>query len=220
MPEIRVLIADDHAMLRSGLNLLLRGQEDITVVGEAADGIQAVNLSADLQPDVILLDLTMPGLGGLDAIPLLRKASPESRILVLTMHEDDLYLRQVLKTGAAGYIIKKAADVELISAVRAVARGELYIHPSLTRGLLEGMIPADDIRSQSDTNEEWETLSEREREVLRLVALGHTSAAIGEQLSLSVKTVETYRARGMEKLGLRSRAALVKYALARGLLDD
>ncbi len=220
MVEIRVLIADDHAMLRAGLKMLLDRQVDILVSGEATDGLETLKLAADLKPDVILLDLTMPGLGGLDALPLLRKTAPESRILVLTMHEDELYLRQALKAGAAGYILKKAADIELISAIRAVAHGEVYIHPAMTRSLLDGMIPAAESLDEAGAADDWESLSEREREVLRLVALGHTSAEIAKQLALSVKTVETYRSRGMEKLGLRSRAALVKYALLRGLLGD
>ena len=220
MAEISVLIADDHAMLRAGLKMLLDRQADIRVNGEATDGLGTINLAADLKPDVILLDLTMPGLGGLDALPVLRKIAPDSRILVLTMHEDELYLRQALKAGAAGYILKEAADTELISAIRAVARGEVYIHPAMIRSLLDGMIPAAAAAGVSAAADEWDSLSEREREVLRLVALGHTAAEIAQQLALSVKTIETYRSRGMEKLGLRSRAALVKYALERGLLDD
>jgi DNA-binding NarL/FixJ family response regulator len=220
MAEISVLIADDHAILRAGLKMLLDRQADIRVSGEATDGLETINLAADLKPDVILLDLTMPGLGGLDALPVLRKTAPDSRILVLTMHEDELYLRQALKAGAAGYILKEAADTELISAIRAVARGEVYIHPAMTRSLLDGMVPAAASSDVSAAADEWDSLSEREREVLRLVALGHTAAEAAQQLALSVKTVETYRSRGMEKLGLRSRAALVKYALGRGLLDD
>ncbi len=221
MAEIRVLIADDHAVLRAGLRALLDRQPDILVIGEATDGLEAIGLAADLKPDVILLDLTMSGLGGLDALPVLRKTAPDSRVLVLTMHEDELYFRQALKVGASGYILKKAADTELISAIRAVARGEVYIHSAMTRSLLDGMIPAvDSLGNNPADSDDWDTLSEREREVLRLVALGHTSAEIAQQIALSVKTVETYRSRGMEKLGLRSRAALVKYALLRGLLGD
>ncbi len=220
MAEIRVLIADDHAMLRAGLKMLLDRQPDILVVGEAANGLEAIKLAADLKPDMILLDLTMPGLGGLDALPVLHQTAPQSRVLVLTMHEDDLYLRQALKAGAAGYILKKAADTELIAAIHAVMRGEVYIHPAMTRSLLDGMIPAAELSDAPGTGDDWDSLSEREREVLRLVAFGHTSAEIAGQLALSVKTVETYRSRGMEKLGLRSRAALVKYALLHGLLDD
>lgn len=218
--EIKVLLVDDHVMLRSGLKLLLDPQPDITVVAQAGDGLEAVQLAGELQPDVILLDLTMPGLSGLDALPLIRKVSPASRILILTMHEDESYLRQVLKSGAAGYILKKAADAELISAIRAVARGEVYVHPSMTRALLDGLVPDSASALANQPVDEWEKLSEREQEVLHLVALGFTSAEIAEQLSLSAKTIETYRLRGMEKLGLRNRASLVKYALERGLLNN
>lgn len=148
---------------------------------------------------------------------MLRKLAPSARILILTMHDDPQYLRQALKHGASGYVLKKAADTELLSAIRAVLRGEMYVHPAMTRILLEDMLP----ESQSvDKEDAWVSLSEREREVLRMVALGHTSAEIAEQLSLSAKTVETYRSRGMEKLGLRTRAALVKFALQNGLIKN
>lgn len=217
MAEARLLLADDHAVLRAGLRLLLDAQPDLKVVGEAGDGGEALALAESLQPDLILLDLTMPGLGGMEALPLLQKAVPTARVLILTMHDDAGYLRQALQRGAAGYVLKKAADTELLSAVRAVMRGEVYIHPSLTKTLLEGLLPAS--TATAPTNP-WEALSEREREVLNLVARGHTSAEIADRLSLSAKTVETYRARGMEKLGMRSRAALVQFALSHGLLSD
>ena len=209
----RVLLADDHAVLRSGLRLLLTSQNEYDVVGEASSGTETLSLAEKLQPDLILLDLSMPSLGGLDALPMLRKLTPSARILILTMHDDPQYLRQALKQGASGYALKKAADTELLSAICAVLRGEVYVHPSMTRVLLEDMLP------ESHTNEDtWGSLSEREQEVLKMVALGHTSAEIAEQLNLSAKTVETYRARGMEKLGLRTRAALVKFALQEGLI--
>ncbi len=218
MPEkTRLLLADDHAVLRAGLRLLLDAQADLKVVGEAGDGAGALRLAAELHPDLILLDLTMPGLSGLEALPALRKAAPGARVLILTMHDDEGYLRQALRAGASGYVLKKAADAELISAVRAVLRGEVYVHPSMTKALLEDLLPA--AGGEGPANP-WELLSEREREVLSLVARGHTSAEIAEQLTLSPKTVETYRSRGMEKLGLRSRAALVQFALTRGLLSD
>jgi two-component system response regulator NreC len=212
---IRILLADDHAVLRTGLRLLLTSQNEYEVVGEASSGTETLALAAELQPDLILLDLSMPALGGLDALPTLRQLLPAAKILILTMHDDPQYLRQALKHGASGYILKKAADTELLSAIKAVLRGEVYIHPSMTRVLLEDMLPA----SQSAKSEDaWASLSEREQEVLKMVALGHTSGEIAEQLNLSAKTVETYRARGMEKLGLRTRAALVKFALQEGLI--
>jgi len=210
----RILLADDHAVLRSGLRLLLTSQNEYEVVGEASSGIETLALAEQLQPDLILLDLSMPALGGLDALPTLQKLAPATRILILTMHDDPQYLRQALKHGASGYVLKKAADTELLSAIKAVLRGEVYVHPSMTRVLLEDMLETPPAENQNA----WETLSEREQEVLKMVALGHTSAEIADQLSLSAKTVETYRARGMEKLGLRTRAALVKFALQEGLI--
>ncbi|PIV25871.1 MAG: DNA-binding response regulator [Anaerolineae bacterium CG03_land_8_20_14_0_80_58_20] len=211
----RVLLADDHAILRSGLRLLLTSQNEFDVVGEASSGTEALTLAGQLQPDLILLDLSMPALGGLDALPALRKLVPSARILILTMHDDPQYLRQALKHGASGYVLKKAADSELLSAMRSVLRGEIYVHPSMTRILLEDMLPESQSANQEDA---WGSLSEREQEVLKMVVLGHTSAEIAGQLDLSAKTVETYRARGMEKLGLRTRAALVKFALQEGLI--
>lgn len=217
MSETRILLADDHVVLRSGLRLLLDAQPDFKVVGEASDGREALKLAADLKPDLILLDLTMPGLSGMEALPALRKAAPAARVLILTMHDDEGYLKQALRNGASGYVLKKAADSELIAAARAVLRGEVYVHPSMTKALLEDLLPPASAVVPTDP---WEALTEREQEVLTLVALGHTSAEIASRLSLSPKTVETYRARGMEKLGLRSRAALVQFALAHGLLSD
>lgn len=214
-PPIHILLADDHAVLRSGLAALLNARPDMTVVGEAADGAELLSLAADLRPDLILLDLSMPRLGGLEALPLLRQKSAESRILILTMHDDESYLRQALKAGASGYVLKKAADVELITAIQAVMRGDVYVHPAMTRALLPDLPPD----PQATAGHGWQTLSDREQDVLRLVALGHTSREIADQLSLSIKTVETYRARGMEKLALPSRAALVRFALAQGLLE-
>lgn len=211
----RVLLADDHAVLRSGLRLLLTSQSEYEVIGEASSGTETLSLAEKLQPDLILLDLSMPALSGLDALPTLRKLVPSARILILTMHDDPQYLRQALKYGASGYVLKKAADAELLSAMRAVLRGEVYVHPSMTRILLEDLLPESQSAEKEDT---WDSLSEREKEVLKMVALGHTSAEIADQLSLSAKTIETYRARGLEKLGLRTRAALVKFALQEGLI--
>lgn len=211
-----MLLADDHAVLRSGLRLLLTSQNEFEVVGEASSGTETLFLAEQLQPDLILLDLSMPVLGGLDALPTLLKLVPYTRILILTMHDDPQYLRQALEHGASGYVLKKAADTELISAIHAVLRGEVYVHPSMTRILLEDILPESQSRNSDDA---WNSLSDREQEILKMVALGHTSAEIAEQLSLSAKTIETYRARGMEKLGLRTRAALVRFALQKGLIQ-
>ncbi|MCE7948592.1 MAG: DNA-binding response regulator [Chloroflexi bacterium CFX4] len=216
MSHTKILLADDHAILRAGLRLMLGAQPDLTIVGEASSGAEALALAEQTQPNLILLDLSMPSLGGLEALPLLRKLLPNCRILVLTMHDDEGYLRQALRSGAAGYVLKKAVDSELIAAVRAVLRGEIYVHPAMTRLLLEDVLPS----TSTPDSDPWATLSDREREVLILVARGYTSAEIAERLNLSPKTVETYRGRGMEKLNLRSRAALVQFALAHNLLND
>jgi DNA-binding NarL/FixJ family response regulator len=212
----RILLADDHAVLRSGLRLLLNNQPGVEVVGEAASGLETLTLAETLQPDLILLDLSMPGLGGLDALPTLRRIAPHTRVLILTMHDDPQYLRQALKSGASGYVLKKAADVELLSAIQAVLRGELYVHPSMTRTLLEDILLEEGVQGETSA---WESLSEREQAVLRQVALGYTGAEIAEMLNISAKTVDTYRARGMEKLGLRSRAALVRYTLRNAIIS-
>lgn len=217
----RILLADDHAILRAGLKLLLDAQPDLDVVGEASNGARALALAEDVQPDLILLDLTMPGLGGLEVLRTIKDVSPGSRVLVLTMHDDESYLRQALALGAAGYVLKKAVDSELLNAIRAVMRGEVYVHSALMEKLLN--LEATDQTSATppeNGSNPWDALSKREADVLRLVALGYTNAEIANQLALSVKTVETYRARGMEKLGLSTRAQLVRDALARGLLDD
>jgi two-component system, NarL family, response regulator NreC len=214
---IRVLLADDHAVLRSGLKLLLNGRSDMTVVGEAADGVVLLDLIQKTNPDIILLDLTMPRLGGLDVLPLLRRQAPQARVLILTMHDDESYLRQALAAGASGYVLKQAADVELISAIQAVMRGDVYVHSAMTRALLDEVVP-NNTTNGNEALDRWASLSDREQDVLRLVALGHTNREIGDALSLSVKTIDTYRARGMEKLGLSSRAALVRFALTNNLL--
>ncbi|RPI99839.1 MAG: DNA-binding response regulator [Chloroflexi bacterium] len=213
-----ILLADDHAILRAGLKLLLDSQPDLKVVGEAQNGVRALTLAEELQPNIILLDLTMPGISGLDVLRTIKGIAPRSKVLVLTMHDDESYLRQALALGAAGYVVKKAVDSELLNAIRAVMRGEIYVHSAMMDKLLNmesaGGPPAE------NGNDPWATLSAREVDVLRLVALGHTNSDIADQLSISVKTVETYRARGMEKLGLSTRAQLVRDALARGILDE
>jgi len=220
MTKTRILLADDHAVLRAGLRLLIEAQADMTCVGEAGDGVELLAQVERLQPDLVLLDLSMPRLGGLAALPEIRRKAPDARILVLTMHADDEYLRQSLKAGAAGYVLKQAADQELLLAIRAAMRGEVYIHPAMTRALVEDLIDRTrDLPGSSRGERPEDVLSEREMEVIREVARGYTNREIADRLGLSVKTVETYRARAMEKLGLANRAALVRYALARGWLE-
>ena len=215
--SIRILLADDHAVMRSGLRLLIDNQTDMEVVGEAGDGLQAIDRAAALQPDVVVLDLTMPLMDGLTCLRQIRQRAPQSRVLVLTMHADEQYLRDALARGAAGYVVKQAADQEVLSAIRAVMRGEMYIHPSMTKALLRELV---DQSAVPQTGDAVSLLSEREAQVIRQVARGHTNQEIAEKLSLSVKTVETYRARAMEKLGLSSRAALVRYAMEQGWLNE
>jgi two-component system response regulator NreC len=216
-PRIRILLADDHAVMRSGLRLLIDNQPDMEVVGEAGDGLQAVEQAASLQPDVVVLDLTMPLMDGLTCLRQVRERAPQSRVLVLTMHADEQYLRDALARGASGYVVKQAADQEVLSAIRAVMRGEVYIHPSMTKALLGELVDPSAVPQSSDA---VSLLSEREAQVIKQVARGHTNQEIAEKLSLSVKTVETYRARAMEKLGLSSRAALVRYAMEKDWLKD
>jgi two-component system response regulator NreC len=217
MAKIRVLLADDHAVLRAGLKLLLSAQPDIEVVGEAADGGEAMAKARALRPDVVLMDVTMPGIGGLEATGRIKDENPGIKVLVLTMHDDPSYLRQLLKAGASGYVVKKSADADLLSAIRAAHRGEVFLDSSLAGGLVDEVIRPAGPRRPRDA---YETLSDREREVLKWVARGHTNQEIAEKLFLSVKTIETYRARLVEKLGLRGRAALVRFAMERGLLQQ
>ena len=219
MSKVRILIADDHGVLRAGLRFLLNAETDMEVVGEAGDGSEAMVKARELHPDVILLDVTMPGTGGLQAIRHIIKASPASKILILSMHDDESYLREALRAGASGYALKKAADSELLSAIRAVHRGEIFLDPSLTKILVDELIGAQSKQAEDQGDREVHRLSDREREVLRLLAQGYTSQQVADMLFLSLKTVETYKARVMNKLGLRSRAQLVRYALQVGLLS-
>ncbi|MBC8264394.1 MAG: response regulator transcription factor [Anaerolineales bacterium] len=219
MKKIRLLLADDHTVLRAGLRMLLNAQPDMEVVGEAVDGAEAVERALELKPDVVLMDITMGGMSGLAATREIKDRIPQIKVLVLTMHDDEEYLRQMLEAGATGYVLKRAADTELVVAIRAVQRGEVFLYPSFTRVLLGDLLRKRGLDSDSQ-QDSYELLSQREREVLHLVALGYASQQIADQLFLSVKTIETYRARLMEKLNLKGRAALVRYALRKGLLDD
>jgi len=217
MDRIRVLLADDHAVLRAGLRALLSSQPDIEVVGEAATGAEAVTRARELGPDIVLMDITMSGPDGLEAIRQVRQSLPQTRVLALTMHDNLNYLREVLEAGGSGYVLKKAADTELLSAIHAVHQGGTYLHSAHARALLN--LESDDKAAESELPGH-EALSEREMQVLGLIAGGYSNRGIAEQLNLSVKTVETYRARIMEKLGLRGRVALVRYALRHHLLPE
>jgi two-component system, NarL family, response regulator NreC len=215
-PKIRVLIADDHAILRAGLRMLIDAQTDMTVAAEAQDGNEAIQAARKISPDVVILDVTMPERGGLHAIHDILKHKPDTRILLLTMHEEVAYLRTALAAGASGYVLKKSVDADLLSAIRAVHKGRTYVDSELASELIQHTLPD---RGRSP-NKVTDVLSERELQVLKLVAEGFSSREIAQQIFVSVKTVETYRGRFAEKLGLTSRADIVRYALETGLLTS
>lgn len=217
MSPIRILLVDDHMVVRIGVRALLESEPDMIVVGEAADGLEAVREAIRLAPDVVVMDISMPNLDGLEATRRIRTQMPGVHVLILTVHAQQRYLFPVLKAGGAGYVLKSTVDTELLDAIRTVARGAAFLYPSATKLLLEDYLGQ---ASQTSRQDLYDALSEREREVLKAIALGHTAKEVAEQLALSPKTVETYRTRIMEKLGLHSRADLVKYALSRGLLDQ
>jgi two-component system response regulator NreC len=210
---IRVLIVDDHAVVRAGLRHVLDSEPDIETVGEAGDAREAVFETRSLKPDVVLVDVVMPGKSGIEVTPQLLKESPSSKVLMLSMQDDPSYVREAFAAGASGYVLKEAAGETLIAAVREVARGGRYVHPELGARLVEA-----EARERAEA--ERDPLSDREREVLRLLALGHTNQEIAGKLYISVRTAETHRAHIMQKLRLSTRAELVRYALERGLLDD
>jgi two-component system response regulator NreC len=210
---IRVLIVDDHAVVRSGLRLLLDREPDIQPVGEAGTGREAVFQARSLKPDVVLMDVVMPDQTGLEVLPTLRHEHPEAKVLILSMQDDPRYVREAFAAGATGYLLKEAADTEVVAAVREVARGGQYVSPELGARLLAAEAEAE--RTAGD-----DPLSEREHEVLKLLALGHTNQEIAKRLYISVRTAETHRAHIMQKLNLQSRAELVRYALERNLLEN
>jgi DNA-binding NarL/FixJ family response regulator len=221
---IRVLLADDHDILREGLRALLELSGDITVVGDASTGREAIAETERLRPDVVLMDISMPELDGVEACLRIRQHLPEVRVLFLTMHEAEEYFFRALRAGAAGYAIKRTAAADLIAAVRAVARGEAFLSPSMTRALVTDYTQRATLsgaarRESVTVDDTYETLTSREREVLQLVAEGATNQEIADHLQLSIKTVQSHRATMMEKLGLRDLPHLVRYAVRRGLVD-
>lgn len=213
MSPIRIILADDHAVLRAGLVSLLSAEADMEVIGEAADGAACLELATKLDPDVVVLDINMPGCSGLEALPLIREQVPDSRVLVLTMHDDPGYLRNVLKSGGSGFLLKQSAADELLAAIRTVHEGRAYASPRHVKMLLDGAAePAPDGRDD-EKHVRYRSLSDREMEIFKLTALGHSNAEAADILALSVKTVETYKARMMKKLNVRGRASLVRLAL-------
>jgi DNA-binding NarL/FixJ family response regulator len=213
--KLRIFLADDHAIVREGLKALIGAQPGMEVVGEAGDGATAVAAAAGLCPDVIILDVSMPGLSAATAVTQLKAACPRIRVLVLTVHEDNAYLRQFLEAGAAGYVLKRAAADDLVHALRTVAAGGVYLDPALAARVVGGL----GRRPRAHDPFEAADLSEREEEVVRLIAQGHSNKKIAARLGLSVKTVETYKARALEKLGFSGRTELIRYALQRGWLQ-
>lgn len=211
MKKIRILLADDHRMVRYGFRLILQTQKDMEVIGEAGNGRDAVELAKSLKPDVVVMDVTMPELNGIEATRRIHEAEPLARVLALSVHRDSVYVREIVRAGAEGYILKESADSELIAAVRAVAEGNSYLSPEVAGAVLK------DYRKHS-TNP-LDLLSSREREILQLIAEGRTNKEIAAHLGLSVYTIDGHRTRIMEKLGLHSTGELVRFAVRNGLID-
>ncbi len=214
--KIRVLIADDHPVVRAGLRALLESEPDMTVVGETATGAEAVAIINELLPDVVIMDISMPT-NGIDATRQVRSVRPETKVLVLTIHVHESYLFRAIKAGASGYVLKSAVDTELIDAVRIIAQGGAFLYPTATKLLLDDYLAH---TGAGDDPDSYGRLSDREHDVLRLIALGHTASEIARQLVISAKSVETYRARILQKLDLHSRADIVKYALSHHLISE
>ena len=211
---IKVLIADDHAIVRAGLRALLVEAAAFDLVGEAVGGYEAIELVGKTTPDVLILDLSMPDLDGISVTRQIKPQFPDLKILILTLHEDEALLKEAIKAGAAGYILKRAAEAELISAIQVILRGDIYVDPALLRGLIE-----ESPQPQVNQEEQSEPLTRRETEVLRLIVDGYTNRQIGEELNISIRTVEGHRANIADKLGLHSRVELVRYARQHGLID-
>lgn len=214
--KIRVLLADDHAIVRQGVKMILTNEPDIEVVGEAEDGEQAVDMAKKLKPDVAVLDISMPGINGIEATRQIKAALPNVQTLALTMHADDAYVFQVLKAGGSGYVLKRAAATDLVQAIHAARRGEAFLYPSVAKAVVADYLK----RVESgEGRETYDGLTEREREILTLVAEGATNQQISEKLYISVKTVQTHRTHIMEKLNLHDRTMLVRYAIRKGLIE-
>jgi two-component system response regulator NreC len=216
MAKIKILIVDDHAIVREGVRMILAKESDLEVVGEAADGQEALDLVKRLQPLVVVMDISMPGMGGIEATQTIRETFPAVQVLALTMHEDETYVFQLLRAGAAGYVLKRAAAQDLVQAVRAAAKGEAFLYPSVARKVVE------DYLRRVETGEErerYDGLTTREKEILTLIASGSSNQQIAEKLFISIKTVQTHRAHILEKLGLHDRTELVRYAIRKGLIE-
>ena len=215
--KIRVLVVDDHTIVREGVRLLLEAQADIEVIGEAADGQEALKLIRQFRPDLVVMDIQMPNLNGLEATRVVKQEFPEIHILALTMYESDDYFFQVLNAGASGYVLKKAASADLLTAIRAVHSGDVFLYPSVARRLVSDYLGR--VKSGEEKSS-YDGLTVREREVLKLIAEGHTNQVIADKLVISPSTVQTHRTRIMQRLNLHNRAELIQYARRKGLLDS
>lgn len=215
---IRIMLVDDHIVVRTGLRMLLEGQPNLTVIADAADGDEAIRAAQQCKPDVVLMDLSMPhGKDGLTATAELKKLLPDTNVLILTMHDDEEYLFRSIQAGASGYVLKSAPHEELLTAIESVSSGNAYLYPTATKRLMNEYMER--VKHGGDGSDSYETLSDREKEILSWIAKGYSNKEIAENLIISVKTVETHKAHLMEKLGLRTRPDLVKYALKKGLLN-
>lgn len=215
MDKIKVLVADDHLIVREGIMALLDAQEDIEVIGEAADGEEAVNRTKESRPDIVLLDITMPVMNGMEAARQIKDCCPDVKVVVLTMHESDEYFFKMLDAGASGYFIKGGSSSELVAAIRAVYHGDVFLYPTMAKKLLSDYLQRVKLGHDKET---YDGLTAREREIIKLIAEGRTNQDIAEMLVLSVATVQTHRAHIMAKLGLHNRTELTKYALKRGYI--
>ena len=216
MGKIRILIADDHSIVREGVRMILAGQEDFEVVGEAATGREALEQARAIKPDIVVMDISMPDMSGIQATEKIRKELPQVHVLGLTMHEEESYVFELLKVGASGYVLKRAAAEDLVSAVRAAHRGEAFLYPSVAKMVVQDYLQR---TSAKEKEQALDGLTEREREVLTLIAEGLTNLEIAGRLFISIKTVQTHRAHIMEKLNLHDRTELVRYAIRKGLIE-
>ncbi len=212
MSKIKILVVDDHAIMRDGIHALIDLHDDIEVVGEAPDGKEAIEKVRELAPDVVIMDIAMPGMDGLEAARRIRKRNPEVKVLVLTQHDHKEYVLAAIKAGVAGYLPKRAVSLELVSAIRAVHRGESFLYPSAATALIQDYLRKGEV-------EPYDYLTEREREILKLIAEGHTSREIANMLFISLKTVQGHRTKIMEKLDIHNRTELIRYAMRKGLVS-
>ncbi len=214
MPKIRLLLVEDHEIVRAGLRMLFMAEDDMQIVGEADDAEQALHLVSEVEPDLVLMDVALPGMSGIEATRRIKEAKPEVAVLALTMHEDEQYFFEMLNAGASGYMPKRAAPDDLVSAIRVVSRGEVYLYPTLAKLLVKDFVE----RTETDPEKVTDILTPREREVLTYIAEGYTNRQIAEALTISHKTVDRHRENIMRKLNMHNRVELVKYAIERGII--